>query len=431
MESTGWFVLVFVIKLLFIVSSMSQNVRREECATFDNGINMCNYESHDKMVRKLVKLATRFPNLAQVDTVGDSVEGRPLVYIKISGNVTRRSHLEPMFKYVANMHGDEVVGRQMVIYLAHYLLQNYRRDRRVKQLVDNTEIYLMPSMNPDGYTASKPGCNTFGGFNLFGLGGKSGRENANNVDLNRDFPKQFDERQDVDSRTLESGRQPETIALMRWIKSEPFVLSANLHGGAVVASYPFDDSATHRSGLYSASPDDKFFKRVARIYANNHRTMRQGNKCGDSFPDGVTNGAKWYDVPGGMQDFNYVHSNSFEITLELSCCKHPPASTLQNEWILNKESLLKYMEAIHSGIKGDVIDATTGRPVQNARIKIRGNSKVIRTTRDGEYWRLLTPGEHIISASANGYERSQPVRVTVPNNRKQAVYHKIILQRRS
>jgi hypothetical protein len=86
------------------------------------------------------------------------------------------------------------------------------------QLVDTTEIYLMPSMNPDGYTASKPGCATFGGFNLFGLGGTSGRENANSVDLNRDFPKQFDERQDVDSRTLESGRQPETIALMRWIK---------------------------------------------------------------------------------------------------------------------------------------------------------------------------------------------------------------------
>ena len=123
----------------------------------------------------------------------------------------------------------------------------------------------MPSMNPDGYEISNPGCSTFGGLGgLFGFTGRSGRNNGNNVDLNRDFPKQFDERQDVDTRTLERGRQPETKNMMRWIKRNPFVLSANLHGGAVVASYPFDDSARHRSGFYSKSPDDEFFKYVAK-----------------------------------------------------------------------------------------------------------------------------------------------------------------------
>ena len=52
--------------------------------------------------------------------------------------------------------------------------------------------------------------------------------------------------------------------MMRWIRQNPFVLSANLHGGAIVASYPFDDSRQHRNGVYSKSPDDAFFVRVAR-----------------------------------------------------------------------------------------------------------------------------------------------------------------------
>jgi len=64
--------------------------------------------------------------------------------------------------------------------------------------------------------------------------------NANGVDLNRDFPDQFDT--DKSNGNILDGRQNETVAMMTWIVSNPFILSGNLHGGAVVASYPFDDS---------------------------------------------------------------------------------------------------------------------------------------------------------------------------------------------
>ena len=53
---------------------------------------------------------------------------------------------------------------------------------------------------------------------------------------------------------------------------------------------------------------------------------------------------------GGMQDYNYLHGNCLEVTMELSCCKYPQASQLQKEWDMNRESLLAYMEKVGSGL---------------------------------------------------------------------------------
>jgi hypothetical protein len=72
------------------------------------------------------------------------------------------------------------------------------------------------------------------------------------------------------------GRQPETIAVMKWILKENFVLSANLHGGSVVASYPYDETIHHTDKTYGQSPDDSLFRYLARSYANKHLTMTKG-----------------------------------------------------------------------------------------------------------------------------------------------------------
>lgn len=63
----------------------------------------------------------------------------------------------------------------------------------------------------------------------------------------------------------------------------------------------------------------------------------------DDFKDGITNGAQWYTLCSGMQDFNYLASNCFDVTIELGCQKFPPGKELKQYWKDNVDAFYEYM----------------------------------------------------------------------------------------
>ena len=76
----------------------------------------------------------------------------------------------------------------------------------------------------------------------------------------------------------------------------------------------------------------------------------------ESFASGISNGAEWYLVDNGLQDYNYIFSNCMEVTAELSCSKRPPPEKLSSEWDNNLDSMLAFLGSVHGGVMGLVTD---------------------------------------------------------------------------
>lgn len=123
------------------------------------------------------------------------------------------------------------------------------------------------------------------------------RENANRVDLNRNFPDQY--------RASEGELQRETQNIIQWLEKSrgKFAISANFHGGDLVVNYPFDGFRNDQRSGDNKSPDNDVFISISRAYASPNPTMTR-------FDRGITNGAKWYPLYGGMQDVSSSPSAS-------------------------------------------------------------------------------------------------------------------------
>ncbi|OQX27762.1 MAG: hypothetical protein BWK80_03550 [Desulfobacteraceae bacterium IS3] len=336
------------------------------------------YPNLSELASELREIEAAYPNLCRLYNIGASTRGHELWFMKISDNVDAEED-EPEFHYISSMHGDEPVGMELCLNLIHLLTDDYSTDERITDLVNETEIWIMPLMNPDGYASQE-------------------RYNAQNKDLNRSFPDQYH-----DPVNTVSGRPTETQHVMNWAFAHSPALSANLHGGDLVVNYPYDSNPEFDS-VYSACPDDGLFIQMALSYTSQNLPMKNG---GD-FDQGITNGAAWYHVKGGMQDWKYVWIGCNEVTIELGYDKLPPFSEIENLWNDNREAMLTYMEWSLKGVRGIVTDSVTGKPL-DATVSVSGIDHDVYTDSDvGDYHRMLLSGTYQLSFSAAGY-RSQTV----------------------
>lgn len=354
------------------------------------------YPTYDEYVDMMYQFESNFPDLCEIIEIGTTVEGRKLLFAKISDNV-KTNEAEPRFMYTSTMHGDETAGYITMLRLINYLLTNYGSDAQASNLVDNIEIWINPLENPDGAYAS--GNHTIAGAK---------RYNGNNVDLNRNYPNPW-----YGNHPDNSEWQPETVAMMQLADSIHFVMSANSHGGAEVVNYPWD-TWSKNDGIH---PDDDWWMYISNNFAATSQTNSPAWYMTDVTPDGVTNGGDWYIVAGSRQDYMNYYGHCKEFTLELSTVKLLPADSLPNHWEYNYRSFLNYMEESLYGVNGVITDAKSGEPIK-AEVFINNydgfNSHVYSELPFGDYYRPLYAGTYEIALSAEGYQ-SKTITVNVSN----------------
>lgn len=347
---------------LYGAKGLSKYLDQKKVLHFDmkelNQKLLSDYPSHAQITQKLQNAVAKRPSIMKLISIGKSVKGLDLWVVKISDNVTV-DEVEPEFKYISSMHGDEITGRELTVSLIEEIAQKYGSDKEITELVNNSEIYIMPSMNPDGSELKQ-------------------RANAKGSDLNRNFPDMTRDRE-----SSPTGRQVETQLLMKFQAGRQFALSANFHGGTIVMNYPWDST-------YDRHPMDAFVQELATIYAEENPEMIRSTE----FKGGITNGADWYVVKGGMQDWSYVWHNDLQLTVELSHEKWPDYSEIPDFYKSNRDAMISYMKQVHRGAGFKLSQKNTSGTVAVKQISPVAKSLGSFAFKGSEFYKVMPEGDY-------------------------------------
>ncbi|WP_052461215.1 M14 family zinc carboxypeptidase [Psychroserpens mesophilus] len=374
---------------------------------------LSSYPTYAEYAQQMQDFEDDYPALVEKISIGTTGQGdKELLFVKISDNVSV-DEKEPKLMFTSSMHGDEIAGYPMMLTLIDYILTVYSNPGhsdhlRVKNLVENTELWINPSANPDGtYHNSANNTSVV----------NARRGNGNNIDLNRNYP-------DNVAGPHDDGNayQTETIAFMNFADAHNFVLSANFHGGTELVNYPFDNAYVSQ---YEHADGD-WFEYVGVEYATHCQTdANSGNTSSPTYTNkasymtddddsnvfpspGVTHGAEWYRVYGGRQDYMNFYQQCREITIELSDQKILQESLLDDYWYYNRDALLDYLTQGTYGFRGDVVDATNNSlAIEGVKVTIVGHDAYgseVYTDTQGDYYRPIKAGTYDLLFEAPCYQ---------------------------
>ncbi|WP_236978705.1 M14 family metallopeptidase [Membranihabitans maritimus] len=282
--------------------------------TVPNNFNlgsMGGYLTFDEMKEELDEMATKYPNLiSKVLPISDfeTYEGRPIYSVEISNQNSSFSNKKKVL-YTALHHAREPLSMQQLIYYMWYLLENYGKDPMVTSILNQTSLYFIPCVNPDGYVYNEqvaPG----GG----GMWRKNRRPLGNGnygIDLNRNYGYKWGFDDDGSSGNPESelyrGNQafsePETQAV-KWICEQNEIVAAlNYHSYGDYLIYPWG------------------YEGVDNSESKTYQTLAKGLSLEKRILYGTSGETVLYNTNGDADDWMFGETNSktriFSLTPEV------------------------------------------------------------------------------------------------------------------
>jgi hypothetical protein len=295
--------------------------------------SMNGYLTYQEMLNVLDAMAAAYPHIFKarepISTSLLTIEGREMFWVKISDNPGTNEAGEPEVLYTALHHAREPNSLSQMIFYMWYLLENYDADPEIKYLVDNTEMYFVPCVNPDGYVYNET-TNPQG----FGFWRKNRRPNDDGsfgVDLNRNYGYQWGYNDWGSSpnpssetyRGKEAFSEPETQLIRDFCNAHEFRIALNYHtfSNLLIHPWAWSDSPTDDQPTFAALGE-------LMTRENNYRF-------------GVATQTVGYTVNGSSDDWMYGEMDTkekiYSLTPEVGYTFWPSTGDIDQ---LNKDAML-------------------------------------------------------------------------------------------